>query len=68
MDNSKLKTTREPKEPTRFENFSSRNSLYEVFIVKIRKIPITSSRGQRKVTILEICKSILSLIRPAPIK
>lgn len=34
VDNSELKNTREPKEPTTFVNFSSRSSI-EVSIVKI---------------------------------
>lgn len=35
VDNSELKNTREPKEPTTFVNFSSRSSIDEVSIVKI---------------------------------
>lgn len=48
MDNSELTTTREPKEPTPFENFSSRSSLYEVFIVKIREKSLLLPAGGRE--------------------
>lgn len=48
VDNSELTTTREPKEPTPFENFSSRSSLYEVFIVKIREKSLLLPAGGRE--------------------